>query len=464
MTSDRKDIFETAPVPQAVLTLALPSVLGQTILVIYNMADTLFIGLTGNDAMLTSVTVCMPAFMFLSAISNLFGIGGGAAFARALGSGKTERAYSICTHALLGTIAMTMLYSILAWIFLDPFLNLLGGIHADVHRLSAEYLLITVTAGGLGTSLNTLFSHLIRAEGRSFEASFGIAMGGILNLVLDPLFMFVILPEGREVAGAAIATALSNVITCLYYGVLVFALRGRDTKLRFFCSPWSFHDGTVREIILTGLPACLMTLFENISYAVLDRMMALNGLEAQAGIGVAKKVNMLAHSVVRGLSQGVLPLFAYNYAARNYRRMKDALKLTAITSVSFSAAAMVLNLVFAPRLIHIFIPAGGESLRYGAIFLRILCTGCPFSALAYIFISFFQAVKQIRISFALAVLRKGALDIPLMLLMGWLIPVYGIVLATPVADLACSITAVILGNRWLRRLTEGAVQEEVLKI
>lgn len=454
MASEKKDLFELVPVSQAIMKLALPSVMGQIILVIYNMADTFFIGLTGSDAKLTSVTVCMPAFMFLSAISNLFGIGGGAAFARALGAGKKERAQNISTHALYGTVFTTVCYCILAWIFRDWFIDVLGGIHADVHILSVEYLRITVIIGGLGTSLNTLFSHLIRAEGRSIEASAGIMMGGVLNMVLDPLFMFVIFPAGKEVAGAAAATALANFIACMYYAVLLTVLRKKESQLRFHLSADGFTDGTAREILLTGLPACLMTLFENISYAVLDRQMANHGMAAQAGIGVAKKINMLAHSVVRGVSQGVLPLFAYSYAARNYQRMKEALKVTEMISVTLSLVTMILFLIFAEELVGVFITSGTESLQYGAVFLRILCIGCPFSAFAYTFISFFQAVRQSRISFALAVLRKGALDIPLMFLLGALIPIYGIVLATPAADAVCCLCASMLGGRWLASIKE----------
>ena len=304
-------VFEEYPVVRAVLTLAVPTVVSQVILVIYNMADTFFIGQTGSDTKITAVTVCMPAFMFLSAISNLFGIGGASVIARALGAGDVQRARRTAGFAFWGCLGVTLAYSLGAWLLIHSFVDALGGSAPEVHGLSCRYLMWTVVLGGACTSLNALLGHLVRSEGRSAQAGFGIALGGVLNIALDPLFMFVILPRGNEVAGAAIATCLSNAIASLYFLVLLRAL-GRKSVLSLKPSRACLADGIPGDVLTTGLPACLMTLCENISYAVLDNLMALSGTAAQAGIGVAKKVNMLAHCMARGMSQGVLPLIAYN--------------------------------------------------------------------------------------------------------------------------------------------------------
>ena len=321
MSAKQTDLFENIPVKNAMIRLALPSIMGQISLVVYNMSDTYFVGLNGNDAMITAVTVCLPAFMFLSAVSNLFGIGGGAAYSRALGKQNEKRGHNLAAHALYGCLAVTVMYSLSAVILRDQFIDLLGGRSMDVHAIAVQYLLVTVGIGGLTTALGTMFSHLVRAEGKSDLASIGVIMGGILNILLDPLFMFVILPKGNEVLGAAIATALSNLAACVYFVILL----RKKSSLVFRYEDNAFQDGSMRELLLTGLPACLMTFFENISYAVMDALMAGYGIAAQAGIGIAKKINMLAHSIVRGLAQGVLPLIAYNYAAKNYPRMLSRL-------------------------------------------------------------------------------------------------------------------------------------------
>lgn len=446
-----RELFEEKRVSSAVFRLAFPTVIGQIILVIYNMADTFFIGLTGNDAMLTAVTVCMPAFMFLSAISNLFGIGGASVIARAMGSRETDRVRKTSAFSFWGCLGVTAVYSLTACLMKDSFIDLLGGTNPLVHKNAAAYLTCTVVIGGTVTSASMLFSHLIRAEGRAVHASVGIALGGILNIVLDPLFMFILLPPGREAVGAALATTLSNAASLLYFTFVLIRIR-KQSLLCFHLSPAIFGGQIPSSVFAAGLPACVMTLFENISYAVLDKLMSFSGLEMQAGIGVAKKVNMLAHSIVRGISQGALPLIAYNFASKNLSRMRASVRIAHISSILAALFCMVVNLVFTRPLIGLFIHTEAGSMRYGIAFLRILCVGGPFSASAYTIISFFQATGEGKKSFQLAILRKGLVDIPLMLLLNKLIPVFGIVTATPLADALCCLTANLMLSAYLKRL------------
>ena len=451
MKEREKTLFEDVPVLEAIFKLAVPTVVGQIILVLYNMADTFFIGLTGSDAMITAATVCMPAFMFLQAISNLFGVGGASVISRALGARDLQRAKDTASFAFWGCAALTLVYSLGAWLFAGPFVDLLGGSNPLVHDYAVEYLTFTVVVGGLATSLNALLAHLVRSEGRSLQASIGVALGGVMNIALDPLFMFVILPRGYETLGAAIATALSNVIALGYFLVVVLR-EGKRSILRL--SPRrlgkSIRGRIPADVLTTGLPACLMTLCENISYAVLDALMAVSGTALQAGLGVAKKVNMLAHSIVRGMSQGVLPLIGYNYASGDHKRMKASITLSMALSIAMAALCMTVSLVFSRQLIGLFIPGGSESVTYGAAFLRILCLGGPFSACAYALISFFQAVGKGMRSFVLAILRKGLLDIPLMFLLNRLLPIFGVVWATPITDVICCCISIAMFVAFLR--------------
>ena len=452
-------LFERSPIMQSIIRLAFPTVIGQIIMVVYNIADTFFIGLTGSDAAVTAITICMPAFMFLSAISNLFGIGGASVISRALGASvisralgarKMERARNTASFSFWGCLALTLGYVLGVWFFLDWFIDILGGSNATVHTYARSYLIVTVVIGGVFAAMSTFLSHLVRSEGRSIHASVGVALGGILNILLDPLFMFVILPKGNEVLGAAIATALSNLISMLYFAAVFGSDNDRSVlSIRFTFS--MFRDGIPSAVFSCGLPACLMTLFENISYSVLDNLMALNGIAMQAGIGVAKKINMLAHCIVRGMSQGVLPLISFNYASGNHKRMKNAVTISMGISIALSALCMTAYLIFNKTLVGLFIQNVGDSMEYGARFLRILCIGAPFSACAYAVISFFQAVGCGMKSFVLAIMRKGILDIPMMFLFNAVYPIYGIVWATPIADILCSSAAVCLFTGFLRR-------------
>ena len=451
--ASEKEIFEKMPVNKSILTLALPAVAGQIILVIYNMADTFFVGLTGNDVMISTVTVCMPAFMFLSAIANLFGVGGASLISRSLGDRNREKAKKTAAFALLGCVVVSALYSLFTVLCRDSFVNFLGGTEQQVHGLACVYITCTVAIGGMATALAALFSHLLRSEGRSLQASIGIAMGGILNIGLDPLFMFVILPEGNEVLGAAIATALSNLISLVYFIVLL--LRNREhTVLKFRPTRGMFGSGIPGGVFSAGLPACLMTLCENISFAVLDRFMAVSGIAAQAGMGVAKKVNMLAHCTARGVAQGVLPLIGYNYASGNHRRMYSAMMRSTIMAVVLAGLWMGVCIAFDKALIGVFIHGQADSALYGEKFLRILCLGAPFSACAYTCITFFQATGKGTKAVLLALFRKGILDIPLMFVLNRAVPLFGSVWATPITDLVCCILAVVLFARFMIRHTD----------
>ena len=444
-------LFEHSNVTHAILRMAVPTVIGQIILVIYNMADTFFIGQTGNDAMITAVTICMPAFMFLSAISNLFGVGGASVIARALGLRAGHKVSLASAFAFWGCLLTTLVYSLLAWLGRDLFIDLLGGTNPEAHRAAADYLFYTVILGGAVTSSGVLLSHLIRAEGRALHASIGIALGGILNIVLDPLFIFVLLPPGKEAMGAAVATSLSNLISLLYF-VAILLYNRKKSFLCFRPAKECLENNIPASIFTAGIPACIMTLFENISYAVLDKLMSFNGIEMQAGIGVAKKVNMLAHCTVRGIAQGSLPMIGYNFAAGKFKRMRSAIKVSHNLAVATAALCMVVCLIWARPLIGIFIRNGSASLDFGACFLRVLCIGGPFSASAYTYISFFQATGEGRKSFLLAILRKGIVDIPLMFLLRLMLPAVGIVMATPLTDAVCCVVANVMFAAYIRHL------------
>ena len=449
-------LFEHSNVTQAILRMAVPTVIGQIILVIYNMADTFFIAQTGNDAMITAVTICMPAFMFLSAISNLFGVGGASVIARLLGLRAGHKVSLASGFAFWGCLLTAALYSLLAWLGRDVFIDLLGGTNPEAHRAAADYLFYTVICGGAVTATGVLLSHLIRAEGRALHASIGIALGGVLNIVLDPLFIFVLLPPGKEAMGAAVATTLSNLISLLYF-VVILLYNKKNSFLSFRPTREFLGQRIPASVFAAGIPACVMTLFENISYAVLDKLMSFNGIEMQAGIGVAKKVNMLAHCTVRGIAQGSLPMIGYNFAAGKFTRMRSAIRVSHNLAVATASVCMAASLLWARPLIGIFIRNGSASLDFGTLFLRVLCIGGPFSASAYTYISFFQATGEGGKSFLLALLRKGIVDIPLMFLLRRLLPVVGIVMATPLADALCCIVANFLFAAYMRHLKDNVL-------
>lgn len=441
--SRKIDFFENTPISKALIKLALPTALGQIVLVIYNIADTFYIGLTNSNINTTGVTICMPVFMILTSIANLFGIGAASTISRALGKLSYQRAKDTCAFSFWFCLFSSLLYCLVVFICLDPIVDFIGGKDPSVHVLAREYIIITVILAGTFTSLGSFSSHIIRTEGKAVVASIGVIGAGILNILLDPLFMFGILPPGREVYGAAVATALSNIIGFLFFCLYFIKNRKKSQVLSVKLRPECFKNKIPHFVFDAGIPAAIMTLCENVSYAVLDNLMAYAGTAALAGIGVAKKINMLAHSTVRGISQGALPLLGYNYSAGKRKDTKKTIRITVSISVSIALICFALSFIFARNLIHLFIRESPEGVNYGSRFLIILGIGAPFSACAYTFISFFQAVGHGKLSLLLALLRKGIVDIPLMIILNMIIPVYGIVFATPLADIICCVAALL---------------------
>lgn len=212
-----------------------------------------------------------------------------------------------------------------------------------------------------------------------------------------------------------------------------------------------------KAVFMVGIPACFMTLCENVSYAILDNLMYTSGTAAQAGIGVAKKINMLVHCFVRGMAQGVLPLIGYNYSSGNRKRMKMVIYTTLSISVGISLLCTTGFFLYSTQLVSLFIRTQSQSLYFGSVFLKILCIGAPFSAFAYTVISFFQATGRGGKSLVLALMRKGLLDIPLMFALDRVVRTYGIVAATPIADILCSITAMVLFFIFIRKHGENKI-------
>ncbi len=219
-------IFESMPVPQALFTMGVPTVISQLINLAYNVVDAFFIGRTGSSYMMAATTLVLTLTMMVVAISNLFGVGGGSLYARLLGTHQEEEAGRVSAFSVYGAIAVAALYSALVGIFMDRLLRALGASDATI-GYARQYTWIVIVAGTIPALLSLVLANLLRNAGYAGKASIGLSSGGILNMALDPLFMFVLLPKGCEVMGAAIATLISNIFAC---GFLLMAYRNASRK------------------------------------------------------------------------------------------------------------------------------------------------------------------------------------------------------------------------------------------
>lgn len=435
--TDRTKIFENEPVRRAVLKQIAPAIAAQMIALLYNLADTWFVGLLNDPRQTAAVTVVYPSFIMLTAISNLFGVGGAAALARALGRKKPDEAGNISAVSFfIGLIAVAVFLGLYT-LFLDPVLRLCGAT-ADTLSFCRGYALYAITAGGTASALSMLMSNLVRAEGASFAASFGLSAGGILNIILDPFF---ILPRflGMGVAGAGLATALSNVVSCVIFVALILGRKGVLSLSPKRIKPGLKH---LSEVLKTGLPSAAQFLLTVVAIAAQARFVSKYPTAAVAGLGITKKLDQLPINFSIGTATGLLPLLAYNHAAGNTERLKKCFRFGVSIALGFALTCLIAYEVFAPDLARFFIK-DAETVGYAAAFLRRMVVAMPLMSVCYPIIIRFQAEGRVTASLIVSILRKGVIDIPLLFLMDAVEPLYGLMWVQPIVD-GISLTAALL--------------------
>lgn len=454
--SREERMFSQMPIPKAVGAMVVPTIISQLITVVYNLADTWFVGLTGSNAAVAAVSLCLPLYSLLTAFSNLFGIGGASVIARAMGMHNLSRARRAFSLSVRGALAAACAYSLLMLLCARPLLMLIGGDDSNIgHALT--YAHVTITLGGIPTVLSAVFAHLIRATGKSREASFGITMGAVLNLILDPLFMFLLLPPGNEVLGAAIATAISNVVSMVYF-LLQLRRHTESGIFRFSLRPEDRAEKPLADILRSGAPSfCLigMSMFSN---CFLNGMLSDMGQSASvAGIGIVRKIDSVAFAVNQGISQGMLPIVAYCFSARLHSRMKKVIFYCAGCTMAFSLLWSTASYLFAPELVGFFI-RDADTVYYGARFLRILCFSVAIYPALFVIISVFQAMGKSVTPFLLSLLHKGSLDIVLFFVIRHFWGLEHILWAAPIMDTLSLVLGLLLFLRHLRMLQREPAQ------
>ncbi len=441
--ADRTAVFETIPVRRAVCMQIVPAVASQMIALVYNLADTYFVGLLNEPHQTAAITVAYPSFVMLTAISNLFGVGGASALSRALGRRDPEAAGRIAAFSFWGGLASALIFSLLFFALARPVLTLCGAT-GDTYDTAFGYAMWVVVIGGPATILGTLLANLVRAEGSASSASAGLSLGGILNLILDPFF---VLPQflGLGAAGAGMATALSNLAAVLYFLIYIRRKRGQ-TVLRAGISILPEAARHAKEILFTGFPSAVQYALTVVAVAAQSRFVSLYTTEAMAALGIVKKLDQLPLYFSIGVANGLLPLLAYNFASGNQERRRKAFSFGCAVSLSFALFCLVCYELFAPQLAALFI-SDPLTIEYGAGFLRRMVTAMPMMSLCYPMILQFQAMGRLKESLICSVLRKGVLDVPLLFIMNGLFGLYGCMWVQPIVD---GISLVVAGSFYAR--------------
>lgn len=451
--ANRTAIFETLPVHQAVCKQIIPAIVSQMIALIYNLADTYFVGILNQPHQTAAITIAAPSFVMLTAISNLFGVGGASAIARALGKKQTLQAKQIASISFWFGLLSACCFSLLFFLLARPILSLCGATE-ETYAITFGYAKYVVILGGPFTVLNTLLANLIRAEGSAALASFGVSLGGIINILLDPLF---VLPQflGMGAVGAGMATALSNIIATVFF--LVFLYRQQKTSVIHIHPKYLRYTKIhLKNILSVGFPSAVQYALTVVAIAAQAKFVSQYATEAVAALGIVKKLDQLPLYFSIGVSSGLLPLLAYNYAAGNQSRRRQSFRFGCMISLSFSLLCLVCYEIFAPQLSALFID-DAQTIAYSADFLRRMVTAMPMMSLCYPMIIQFQAMGKVKESLVASILRKGVLDIPLLFLMDRLIPLYGCMWIQPIVD---SVSLIVAGTLYFRLKQKEGIPEK----
>ncbi len=454
---DKRTLFAETPVPRALFTMAIPTIISQLINLIYNMVDAFFIGRTGNSYMMAATTVTLTMVMMNVALSNLFGIGGGSLVARLMGADRPDQAKRVSAFSVYGAVAIALLYSLLVGLFLTPLLRFLGASDATI-GYARSYALIVIVIGSLPSILSMALAHLLRNAGFSTQASIGLSSGGILNVILDPIFMFVIMPRGQEVTGAAIATALSNAISCLY---LLYAFNKASAN-----APLSLRiqdarrieRANIKGIFSVGVPSAVLTGLFDLANICVNIIASAHSDLVLAGMGIVMKVERVPNAINLGICQGMLPIVAYNYSSGNHTRMKATIRTARIVGLAVSGVSIILFQLFASPASRLFLSTSADdaetaliTVGYAALFLRIRSVASPVQFINYHTSYCLQAIGNGKSTLLHAFVRELVFYIPFMFLLDRMFGETGLAAALPVGEACGAAFALFLLHRALKK-------------
>ncbi len=443
---DEHELMGELKISKAVMKMAVPSVISSLVTVVYNMADTFFVGQTGDPLQVAAVSLTNPIFILLMAFANMLGMGGSAVLSVALGAKDEKRAKNAAAFVTYASLFLGILAAAVMLFFMDPILALFGA-NAETYEFARGYT-FHISYGAPFIIWSAAASFIVRAEGASKEAMVGSMIGTIANIVLDPIFISV-LDQGT--AGAAIATTIGNVLASVYY-LWYFLKKSRVLSIRW-------RDFTVRQGILTktcssGLPTAIFSALMSVSTIVLNQLLVVYGNDPVAAIGIVFKANMFITFLQMGLANGVQPLLGYNYGSGNIKRFRGVESYTKKCCLAAGVAATVLYFVFREPIIRLFI-SDEEVIAYGVEMLVAYMLSGPVIGILFVNMNCMQSVGHAFPATVLSVLRQGILLIPLLYLLRALFGLEGVILGQSLTDYIAIILSVFMWRRIRGTLSGG---------
>ncbi|MGL6200479.1 MAG: MATE family efflux transporter [Lachnospiraceae bacterium] len=442
-SNSRIKIMRETPILQALLKLAIPTMVGMLVSALYNVVDTYFVSGLGTSEV-GAVSIVFPISQIITGLAMTFGSGAASYISRLLGKGEEKSANTTASTALFTSLAIGVIAIAVSLIFLNPILQRLGA--TDTILPHARSYAIIFIGGSIFNIFNVTMNNLVTSEGATKLTMSAMLIGGILNCILDPIFIY---PLNFGVAGAAIATVISQAVTSIMY--LWFILKKKGVlriSLKFF-KPNKVMYG---EIFKVGIPTLVFQILSSTAIGLTNTAASNYGDSAVAAMGVVTRILTLGSYVIFGYMKGFQPLAGYNYGAKQYDRLKSAIRTSLIWSTCFCIIAGLLLICLAPNLISVFSQNDSAMIEIGSNALQ--ANGATFAlfGLQMVYSSTFLALGRGIEGSVLSISRQGIFFIPAILLLPTLLGLDGVLYAQPIADVLTTLLTLIFALKITKEL------------
>lgn len=447
----KMELLGNAPISKALLAMGIPTMLGMLINALYNLADAYFVSGLGESQM-GAISIVYPLGQVVVGLGLLFGNGAASYISRLLGQGKNEQANKVASTSLYCSLSTGTLLILFCFVFLKPILTLLGATesilpyaitYAGIYIISCIFNVFNVTMNNLVTS-----------EGAAKTTMCALLAGAILNIVLDPIFIYTF---ELGVAGAAIATAISQIVSTLVY---LHYLSTKKSIFRFHWKDCFFSRKIFSEIFKIGIPTLVFQLLTSLSISLINNTSSNYGDAAIAGMGVVTRLVSMGSLTVFGFMKGFQPIAGYSYGAGKYKRLRQAIRTSILWSTLFCIVIGFAFFLFPTQILSQFTTGNVEMIQIGARSLRV--NGITFILFGYytVYSSLFLALGKGKEGFLLGACRQGICFVPVILILPSIWGVKGILYAQPIADVLSFLITLFMAFSLHKQLNFSMAQIE----
>lgn len=436
-----KEMTETS-VEKLILRLSVPTIISMLVTNIYNMADTFFVGKLGTSAS-AAIGIVFSLMTINQALGFMCGHGCGSNISRKLGNKQGDAAIKFASTGFFMSLFLGVLIMIIGIIFMEPLLRIMGSTDTIMPYAKSYGICILLSAPFMTGSC--VLNNVLRYEGKASLAMVGLTLGGVLNIIGDPIFIFVF---NMGTLGAGISTAVSQVIS---FFVLLSMFGGDRTvsRLRFSAISWDIKD--ILNILYTGLPSLIRQGMMSVSTMVLNYMSMPYGDAAIAAMSIVSRVCNFIFAIALGISQGFQPVSAFNFGAKKFKRVKRAFIFCCGLSMIILGILSVLSLIFSGHIIGLF-RDDADVIGVGTFALRAQCIVLFVSPITLAASMMFQGAGENLPSSIASFLRSGITFIPMVAILPRFFGIYGIQLAQPVADVISFVVVMPLIVRFFKKI------------